>query len=173
MEKNQSIGEDQNQPKIQWGKKKLTHNQIHKTYWPYASYGSTPSFFICAMAISKMGKKVKLVPITLSTPDPMYILRPKMPSVKGKGMRMMLMMEQIPLVMSAAAMAYCCESTSVKAMVKRKTTNGGVMRPPTMAKACCSPMSADRNTGRGSSKKVGYRVWSKYGHGCVYRCVGV
>ena len=43
---------------------------LDSTYFPKATFPSMPSFFICEIAISKIGRKVKDVPMTDRTPEP-------------------------------------------------------------------------------------------------------
>ncbi len=63
-----------------------------------------------------------------------------------------LIQELIPLQMRAAETTYCWVATSVKLTENLKITSGGVIKPPTMANACCNPIMAARRSGRGSSK---------------------
>lgn len=60
---------------------------------------------------------------------------------------------QIPEVIRAAEMAYCSNlgQKGEPQIAKRKTTRGGVIKPPTIAKACCSPMTRAKRKGIGSS----------------------
>lgn len=63
---------------------------------------------------------------------------------------------QNPLVIKAAEIAYCSKSgqNGNPQTVKRNTTRGGVIKPPTMAKQCCNPISAARKIGIGSSETI-------------------
>ena len=94
--------------------------------------------------------------IDRDTPEPMNNLRPKMPSVKGIGTLRTLMMVQMPDVISAADTAYCSragQNGKRPQTVNLMTTSGGVINPPTMAKACCSPIMRAMKRGIGSSSR--------------------
>ena len=77
-----------------------------------------------------MGKNPKEVPKTDNIPVPNTYFVPGMLNCTQ------FKMVKIPDKMSEAAMAYCCKSVSVKATENFITTNGGTMRPPTIANAC-------------------------------------
>jgi hypothetical protein len=64
------------------------------------------------------------------------------------------MIEQIPEVIKAAEIAYCSRAGQKgnPHTVKRKTTKGGVIKPPTMAKQCCNPMTKAKKIGISSSR---------------------
>jgi hypothetical protein len=76
--------------------------------------------------------------MTDKTPLPRYIAFPKILSENGIRSLEMLIREQMPLVIRAELIAYCWRSgqKGKPQMVNLKITKGGVMRPPTMAKAC-------------------------------------
>jgi hypothetical protein len=59
------------------------------------------------MPISKIGKKVKLVPITDKTPLPRYITLPKRAWDPGIGNLVTLMRVHKPEVIKEALIAYC------------------------------------------------------------------
>jgi hypothetical protein len=94
------------------------------------------------MAISNTGKKVNDVFImTLNTPAPRYRVLPKSFSVNGMANCETLIQEQIPEpINDAAEIAYCSRSGHGSGpkpqTANRKISKSGVMRPPTMAKAC-------------------------------------
>jgi hypothetical protein len=77
---------------------------------PYASCPSMPSAFIWAIPISKIGKKVKLVPITDKTPLPTYMALPNNACDPGMGNLVTLRRVHKPEVMREALMAYCWRS---------------------------------------------------------------
>lgn len=63
---------------------------------------------------------------------------------------------QRPEVINAAEMAYCSNGgqKGKPQTAKRKTTSGGVIRPPTMAKACWRPIIRAKKIGMGSSAET-------------------
>ena len=71
-----------------------------------------------------------------------------------------LMRVQIPDVINDALTAYCSRGgqNGKPQTENRKTTNGGVINPPTMAKQCCKPMRIAKKMGIGSS--MNGRRWS-------------
>jgi hypothetical protein len=100
-----------------------------------------------------MGKNVKDVPMTDKSPEPMKRGREKNLSEKGILKWATLMRDAKPEAKRLAEMAYCSRAGQKgnPQTANRKTTRGGVMRPPTIAKQCCNPMSAAKRMGRGSS----------------------
>lgn len=108
-----------------------------------------------------MGKKVKEVPMTDKSPDPTKRGRLNNWRVKGISSLETLIKVQIPEVMSAAEIAYCSKGGQKgnPQTENRKTTRGGVIKPPTMAKQCCKPMSMARKIGIGSSVEGWVGEW--------------
>jgi hypothetical protein len=89
---------------------KSEHNIAVPSIFPYASCPSIPSAFIWEIPISKIGKKVKLVPITDKTPLPMYMTLPKRACDPGIGNLVTLMRVHNPEAIREALIAYCWRS---------------------------------------------------------------
>jgi hypothetical protein len=94
--------------------------------------------------------------MTDKIPLPIYNCRPKMAFVPGRGVLETWIRLHTPLAIKAALMAYCSNSAQKgkPQIANLVTTRGGVIRPPTMANACCNPMSKAMTSGNGSSGYV-------------------